>query len=192
MLPWSGVVKAGDTTVEGAVLADPDHGHLLTVTPSVLKGKQRLKAFVELVFLNLLEPDIEWKAILLGRRSQDKHLAVTIGPLGRTPAERHQQAEMILTDLVDLYREGHRVPLPLPCESGYRWQRGLATDRNKAWKDLREAWETDRYNAESLDSAHLLLLADLRDTAALLESRFEEYCERLWLPILSRCREKLL
>jgi exodeoxyribonuclease V gamma subunit len=192
MLPWSGVVKAGDTTVEGAVLADPDHGHLLTVTPSVLKGKQRLKAFVELVFLNLLEPDIGWKAILLGRGSQNKHLAVTIGPLGRTPAERHQQAEMILTDLVDLYREGHRVPLPLPCESGYRWQRGLATDRNKAWRELSEAWETDRYNAESLDSAHLLLLADLRDTAALLESRFEEYCERLWLPILSRCREKLL
>ena len=71
MRPWTGTVAAGATTVEGTVLADPEKAHLATVTPSTLKGKQRLQAFAELVFLTALDPSIEWRAVLLGRRSRD-------------------------------------------------------------------------------------------------------------------------
>jgi exodeoxyribonuclease V gamma subunit len=190
MESFSGVVTAGDTAVEGAVLADPEHGHLATVTPSTLKGKHRLRAFAELVFLSVLEPEIEWQAVLLGRRSRDKHLAITVGPIRGTSDERKERALASLAYLVDLYHEGHKRPLPLPCESAYQWQRHAA-DLDTARKKVEGAW-AEGWSAERDDPAHALLFPDLFDTEALLASGFVDYCERLWLPVLSLSGEKSL
>lgn len=193
MRPWRGVVPGGSAPVAGTVLADADRAHLVTVTPSRLKAKRRLQAFTELAFLSALEPEVAWSALLFGRRpSGDGHLAVTIGPIGATPTERREQAPVLLAALVDLYEEGRRAPLPLPCETAYGWQRNLASGRGKAFGVARSAWEGDRrtFDPEAADPAHVMLFPDLATTGALLDSGFEEYARRLWAPILALCTEK--
>ncbi len=185
MRPYRGVVPAGDHSVEGTVLADPDRAHLVTVTASKLKAKRRLRAYAELVFLSSLQPEIPWAALLLGRHESGKgHTAITIGPIGKTVDERRSRAHELLSDLVNLYAEGNDAPVPMPCETAFAWQRNLDLGRGKAWKAVRDTWETDRYSPEAADPAHLMLFPDLMATNALLDSGFEEYSRRLWTPIL--------
>ncbi len=80
--PWPGSLRIGDRLVEGSVLADAAQAQIVTVTPSRLKGKPRLRAFVELAFLTAIEPGIAWTALLLGRAGGDGHKAVTLQTLG--------------------------------------------------------------------------------------------------------------
>jgi exodeoxyribonuclease V gamma subunit len=191
MRPFRGSVSLEERSIEGTVHADPDHAHLFTITASKVRAKQRLRAYVRLVFLTALVPDIAWKAVVLGRRDSGRgHVAVTLRSLGRAADERRRAAVERLTALTDLYIEGHRGPLPLPCESAYAWQRYAKTDRPRAWGSTRDVWETDRFNPESLDPAHRLLLPGLDSMNELVRSGFVKYCERLWSPILPLIGEK--
>ena len=193
MRPYRGAVQVGDITVEGSVLADPDRAHLAKVTASRVKGKHRLRAFTELVFLSALEPDVAWESFVLGRYAGGRgHVAVTIGPIGDSAQQRRAEAEGMLAELVALYIEGLRAPLPMPCESSYNWQRYVGSDRGKAWGATRDSWENDRFSPEAEDPAHQLLLADLEEMRALLRSGFADYAKRLWAPIIPRSREKKL
>jgi exonuclease V gamma subunit len=119
-------------------------------------------------------------------------MTITIGPIGQTPDERFEQSRELLSGLVELYNEGHRTPIPMPCEAAYGWQRNVDLGRGKAWKAARDAWEDDRFNPESADPAHDMLFPDLKSTNALLAAGFEEYAERLWAPILPRCSEETI
>lgn len=187
--PYAGIVEAGDRLVEGTVTADPERGHLPTVTPSKLKGKQRLGAFTRLVFLSALRPEAAWTAILLGRRDRGQgHVAVTLGPIAADAVARRAKAVELLGGLVDLYVEGHRRPLPLPCEAAYAWQRNMGDGVNKARYAARDDF-SGRFG-ESRDAAHTLVLPDLTTIEALEDSGFAEYCARLWVPILALIGEK--
>ena len=187
--PWPGSLKIGDHLVEGSVLADADQAQIVTVTPSRLRGKPRLRAFVELAFLTAIEPEIAWTAVLLGRADGVGHKAVTMGALGDTTADRGDRGLRLLTDLVALYDEGHGAPLPIPCETAYIWQRRVNNNRNRAIADAKDAW-AGRFG-ERDDGAHSVLLAH-RDLDALLETEFAEYAARLWEPIIAITSEKTL
>ncbi len=153
--PWPGSLRIGDRLVEGSVLADADQAQIVTVTPSHLKGKPRLRAFVELAFLTAIEPGIAWTAVLLGRGDGDSHKAVTLLALGG-PGRTERQRARLLTDLVALYDEGQGAPLPIPCETAYIWQRRVNNNRTGAMADARDAWG-GRFR-EKGDGAHSLLL----------------------------------
>jgi len=189
--PYAGVVDTGVGMVEGTVTADPEQGHLATVTPSRLKGKQRLAAFTRMLFLTALEPDVAWKAILLGKREQgDSHVAVTVGPIKGDTGGRRAQAHGALAELVRLYREGHRHPLPLPCETAYNWQRKGGSNGDSSRRSA--AGKFEGAFGEGTDPAHRLVLPQVTSFGALEEAGFVEFCERLWLPILASSREKNL
>jgi exodeoxyribonuclease V gamma subunit len=193
MQPYRGVVPLGGLAVEGTVDADPVRAHLVTLTASRIRAKQRLRAYARLVFLTALAPEVEWRAIVLGRRERgDTHVAVTLRPLGKTPADRKAAAVERLSELVALYVEGHRTPLPLPCESAYTWQRNLGRGRTAAEWATRDVWERDRYRPEAGDPAHRLLLGGLDVTDDLIASGFADYCARLWGPIIPLSTEKSL
>jgi exodeoxyribonuclease V gamma subunit len=193
MQPYRGSVTLGEITVEGSVLADPDQAHLARVTASRVKGKHRLRAFAELVFLTALEPDVAWESFLLGRRSSGNgHVAVTINSLGETAPERRDKAHEMLAELIALYAEGQQQPIPLPCETAYTWQRELGKSRGSAWYRASQVWETARFSPEANDAAHVLLLDGVLPFNDLLDTEFEEHCARLWAPIIARSREKSL
>jgi exodeoxyribonuclease V gamma subunit len=192
MRPYRGTVAAGGASVEGVVSADPDAAHLFTVTSSRLKGKHRLKAFVELAFLSALEPDIAWSSQLLGRDPErGGHLAVTFGPMRGTAAERRVAAGELLAGLVALYVEGQEHPLPVPCETTFRWQRGRAKSESSARWAATEAWEKDRFSPEVGDPAHTMLLEAV-SIDDLLAAGLEDFCSRLWSPAFPLMGEKKL
>jgi exodeoxyribonuclease V gamma subunit len=190
MRPYRGTVAAGGALVEGVVSADPDTSHLFTVTASRVKGKHRLAAFVRMAFLSALEPDIAWSSQLLGKDpGRGGHLAVTFGPISGTAAERRAAAGELLAGLVALYVEGREHPLPVPCETTFRWQRGRAKSESSARWEANKAWETDRYSPEVEDSAHTMLLEAI-SIDDLLAAGLEDYCARLWGPAFPLMGEK--
>jgi len=187
--PWSGVVEADGLVVEGTVIADPQRHHLVTITPSRLGHRPRLKAFAELVFLSAVQPEVPWQAALLGKRDRGNGFVfVTLAAL--PGPDRRAHAIELLGGLVDLYVEGHRRPLPLPAETGYLWQRNGGLKSDKARHQAKDKFE-DRFG-DSNDPAYRLVLPHLSSWGALEASHFVDYSAALWLPILSLCRERNL
>ena len=194
---FAGAVSVGGRSVEGAVTADPAKARIDLVTPSRLKGKHRLQAFVRVVFLTALEPSLSWSGRLIGRHFRGDELwTVAVEQLGRHPQKRKAAADRLLSGLVDLYMEGLHKPIPLPCETAYAWQRNLGSERGP-FGPARKVWERSSFTfggrlppSEGEDPAYEMLfpgLAEMRDLAA---SDFPEYAKRLWAPILPRLSEK--
>ncbi len=177
--------------IEGTVTADPERAHLATVTPSRIRGKQRLDSFIRLAFLTALHPEVAWTASLLGRRpSGGRHVAVTIGPIRGGPGARKETAREMLAELVDLYQQGRERPLPLPCETGFAWQRWIGNNQWKARRDATEAF-SGRFG-EVNDPAFSLVLPDITSLDALEQEGFTDFCERLWLPVIALSSERNL
>lgn len=187
--PYAGSVDTGRGVVEGTVSADPEQAHIATVTPSQLKGRRRLDAWVRLLFLSALHPEVAWRAVLLGKKG-GKHAAVTIGPITGTGDERRDRATELLGELLDLYREGHRRPLPLPCETAYVWQRAGGADGERSWLPAKDEFEGSY--GEASDPAQVMVLPEVRSFRHLETTEFAEFCGRLWIPILSMSLEKTL
>ncbi len=188
---FAGAVRVGDRTVEGLITADPGASRVDMVTPSRLKGKQRLRVFVHMLFLSALDPSRPWRGLLIGRHLYgDKLWSVRIGPLRGEPEDRQQEANRLLSGLVDLYVEGLVKPIPLPCETSFIWQRKVGGDLGSARKLAAKAWETDKFSPEAKDPANEFLFPDLGTMSALERSSFPEYARRLWGPILPLLAEK--
>ncbi len=191
---FTGAVQVGGRTVEGVITADPGASRVDMVTPSRLKGKQRLRAFVQVVFLSALDPHRSWQGLLLGRHLRgDKLRSVRIGPIRGDAERRRYQAEGLLSDLVELYVEGLTTPIPLPCETSYGWQRKMGSRRDVARRVAGQTWEPDPYSPlprEAEDPANEFLFPDLATMSALERSSFPQYAGRLWGPILPLMVEK--
>ena len=181
----------GGRTVEGAVTADGAAARIDLVTPSRLRGKHRLRAFVQAVFLTALEPSRRWSGRLIGRHIRGDELwTVAVEGLGGGEGKRRREAGRLLSGLVDLYLEGLERPIPLPCETGYAWQRNLGSEKGP-FRPARSAWEGSKFvPGEVKDPAYEMLLPGLDDMKALAASGFEEYAARLWAPILPLLTEK--
>ncbi|MCE2529276.1 MAG: exodeoxyribonuclease V subunit gamma [Acidimicrobiia bacterium] len=188
---FAGAVRVGGRTIEGLVTADPDASRVDMVTPSRLKGKQRLRAFLQMLFLSALDPHRPWQALLLGRHLRGNKLrSVRLGPIRGDAERRRQQAERMLAGLVDLYVEGLTTPIPLPCETSFGWQRKIGHRRDVARKVAEQAWEKDRFSPEAKDPSNEFLFPALGTMSALERSSFAENAERLWGPILPLLVEK--
>ncbi len=188
---FAGAVRVGGRTVEGVITADPGASRVDMVTPSRLKGKQRLRAFLQMVFLSALDPDHSWQGLLLGRHLRGNKLrSVRIGPIRGDAERRRRQAEHLLSGLVDLYVEGLTTPIPLPCETAFSWQMKVGGDLGTARKQAAKAWETDRFSPEAKDPANEFLFPNLGTMSALERSSFPDYARRLWGPILPLLVEK--
>ena len=188
---FTGSVRVGGRTVEGLVTADPGASRVDVVTPSRLKGKQRLRAFLQMVFLSAVDPHHSWQGLLLGRHLRGVKLrSVRIGPIRGDAERRRERAERLLSDLVDLYVEGLTTPVPLPCETAYTWQMKVGGDPGSARKQAENAWEKDRFSPEAKDPANEFLFPHLGTMSALERSPFPEYARRLWGPILPLLSER--
>jgi exodeoxyribonuclease V gamma subunit len=90
--------------------------------------------------------------------------------------EAPDSALPVLRDLVGLYDEGRRTPLPLPIKTSYAW--AAARDAG----DDPEQAATYRWKNECEDKAIERVWgrgARLADLAGL-----DEYAQRLWIPLL--------
>ena len=189
--PFAGSVTAGGMTVSGTVTADPNLGRFFMLTPSRLKAKHRLELTASLVFLTALDPSTQWSGYLIGRHRRGTNLNVVVASMAGEVEARQHQSLRVLSGLTGLYKEGLSSPLPLPCETSYVWQSHIADNKNPE-PPTRHQWETTGYGFGSWSSAEWdgltygILFPGLSTLSALSspDTRFCEYAERLWNPML--------
>jgi exodeoxyribonuclease V gamma subunit len=191
-VPFAGTVEAEAFTVEGTVSANPERGHVALVNAGQIKGSHRLRLHIYQMFLTVLRPDIAWEGILIGKgEAGARPRLVTLRPPGRDDQDRPAEAARHLAELAAIFEEGMTRPLPLPCETGYAWQRNLGNGDHRARREAGSVFEGDF--GESKDPSFRLVFPEVTNFAALqLRREFPELCQRVWLPVICNCRERRL
>jgi len=188
------------TGVVGGVRTSAADGDVaLTTTYSRVRGRQRLRAWIDLLALTAAHPAQPWTAVVVGRGSRDATAVVTLGPVD--PAD----ARAALADLVALRRVGLSTPLPLPVGTAFAWasarHRGRAP--GAAAETARTEWTSGwSFPREDADEEHVLVWGPAAPLETLLEwvppagapagtpRSFAELTARVWRPLLDAQRQE--
>jgi exodeoxyribonuclease V gamma subunit len=150
---------------------------LVSVTYSKLDGRHLLQPWIPLLALVAHASGRDWRAIAVGRPKRGTTPRVEI--MGR-PAD---SAVDLLVDLVAMYDEGRREPLPLPVKTSYAWaeaQHGHGDPERAAGF----RWRTNNYPAEDQEPAYQLAFGKNAWLSHLVDRGLDTYARRLWLPML--------
>ncbi|KRD17820.1 exodeoxyribonuclease V subunit gamma [Mycobacterium sp. Root265] len=152
------------TGTVNSVFAD----RLVSVTYSKLGGQHLLASWIPLLALTAQRGQ-QWSAVCIGRP-----------PRGTTPRiqglDGPNDSVVLLRDLVAMYDEGRRRPLPLPIKTSYAWAgaRHVGDDPTQA---ANYRWRNDR------DDPAIARVWG-RDPGLDELVGLDEYAQRLWLPLL--------
>ncbi len=175
---------------------------LVNCVYSRLAAKHRLEAWVRFLALSAGQPGLATSAVTIGRSGSRKAGAGTISEL-RFPDPDNSapsEAAVLLEKVIDLYDRGMREPLPLYCKTSSEWAAGRR-DGDDADSHAKKAWDGDRFEGESMEEAHLLVLGGRVPFHSLFESapredesglgwdgsepsRFGRLARRLWDDLL--------
>ena len=150
---------------------------LVSVTYSKIDGRHFLQSWIPLLALMAHEPSVDWSAVCIGRAK--KGTAPRIETL-RRPREA---AVDLLADLVALYDEGRREPLPLPVKTSFAWAEATHT-HGDPHRVAGYRWKSDRYPGEDAEPAHIRTWGERAWLNVLVDAGLGEYACRLWLPML--------
>ncbi|GFG52259.1 exodeoxyribonuclease V subunit gamma [Mycolicibacterium agri] len=149
---------------------------LVSVTYSKLDGRHMLQSWIFLLALAAHDPSRDWAAVCIGRAKR-----------GTMPAKETlrapSHAKDLLADLVALYDEGRRQPLPLPVKTSYAWAYARHTHGDPERSALYK-WKSDRYPGEDAEPAHERAWGRGAWLSVLIDAGLDEYAARLWLPML--------
>ncbi len=98
----------------------------------------------------------------------------------RSPSESPVE---LLADLVAMYDEGRREPLPLPVKTSYAWADTTHTHGDPV-RIAGYRWKSDRYPGEDAEPAHVRTWGEHASLDVLVDAGLDEYACRLWLPML--------
>ena len=151
---------------------------LVAVTYSKLDGRHLLQSWIPLLALLAHTQRRDWLAICIGRPKR-----------GTTPRQEElgrptEAAVDLLADLVAIYDEGRRQPLPLPVKTSYAWaeaKHGHGDPERSAGFRWRS---NDRYPGEDAEKAHERAFGKGAWLSALIDAGLDTYACRLWLPML--------
>jgi exodeoxyribonuclease V gamma subunit len=150
---------------------------LVSVTYSKLDGRHLLQSWISLLALLAHDPGRDWMAICLGRPRRGTT------PQQDTLSRPADAAVELLADLVAMYDEGRRHPLPLPPKTAFAWAQARHShgdpERAALWK-----WKSDRYPGEDRDPAQERTWGKGAWLTVLIDKGLDEYARRLWLPML--------
>jgi exodeoxyribonuclease V gamma subunit len=150
---------------------------LVSVTYSKLGGQHLLQSWIPLLALFAHDPSRDWAAVCIGRPKR--------GTTPRTETLRRpaDSAVSLLADLVAMYDEGRREPLPLPVKTSCAWAEAV-----HGHGDPEQAagyrWRTDRYPGEDQAPAHVRAWGSNAWLRVLIDKGLDGYARRLWLPML--------
>ncbi len=149
---------------------------LVSVTYSKLDGRHLLQSWIPLLALAAHDPGRDWSAICIGRKKR-----------GTDPRKdelrRPADALKLLADLVAMYDEGRRSPLPLPPKTSYAWAEAKHShgdpDRSAGFR-----WRSDRYPGEDAEKANVRAWGEGAWLSASSVRVSTTTLRRLWLPML--------
>ena len=182
-----------DIHVEGRTLtgtvAAVHENRIVTVLYSWLGPKHRLQAWIQLLALTAMAPEVGWQAVTIGRGGRS-----ILGPVGDTFARR------VLDDLIILYDLGRNEPLPFAPKTSAQYARIRMEDKSvtalqgvleREWRgDRKRNGERDADYARFFPESVTELLAarsraeDVRPPLG-EPSRFGSIARRVWQPLLS-------
>ncbi len=150
---------------------------LVSVTYSKLDGRHLLQSWIPLLALLAHAPHRDWSATCIGRLKR-----------GTTPRQEHLGRSGggpvdLLSDLVAMYDEGRREPLPLPVKTSFAW-----AEARHSHSDPEQAamyrWKSNRYPGEDQEPAHVRAWGKGAGLSELVNKGLDDYACRLWLPML--------
>ncbi|MBY0443500.1 MAG: exodeoxyribonuclease V subunit gamma [Mycobacteriaceae bacterium] len=174
--------------LSGTVTAVFDH-QLVSVTYATLAGKHLLQTWISLLALKASYPEKDWSAVCIGRTQRSERIAQRVLA---APAN----ATTVLSELVQLYDNGHREPLPLPIRTSYAWAQARLAGKNPLTA-AGYRWHTQHnYRGENAEPAHVEVWDRNAGLDVLLSppqpgeeidgenTRLGALAARLWFPLL--------
>ncbi|PVG82563.1 exodeoxyribonuclease V subunit gamma [Nocardioides gansuensis] len=190
-----------DRRVTGSV--DDVFGNaLVTVAFSNLAAKQRFTGWLDALALAAGHPDENWTVHSVGKHRTGGQIAMV------SPIPEHE-ARGWLRDLVAVYEQGLREPLPLPLKTSLAWaeeQRWVLGGRDARPDDKAAAqWETPRFNdggfpREDSDPWHVRAFGEAAPYSCLAcpvrdgedgPHRLGHFAWRMWGPLLDGGHEQI-
>lgn len=150
---------------------------LVSATYSKLDGRHLLQPWIRLLALFAHAPSRDWAAVSVGRPRRGTTPRVEV--MGR-PAS---SAVELLADLVAMYDEGRRAPLPLPVKTSFAWAEAVHAHRD-AERNAGYRWRSDRYPGEDAEPAYQRAFGKNAWLKDLVSRGLDTYARRLWLPML--------
>jgi exodeoxyribonuclease V gamma subunit len=148
---------------------------LQTVLYARVSARHRIAAWTRLLALTAARPDRSQRAVIVGRGERDAIRIVRLGPVDA--ADAHER----LRDLVALYDEGMRAPLPISCRTSAAYAAATLRGGDGALAALREWESTYEHRHEDADPEHRLVHGRVISFAELTaDGRFARYALRLW------------
>lgn len=152
-------------------------GRLVSVTYSKPGGRHLLLSWIPLLALLAHDPSRDWAAVCICRAKKGST------PQQSTLRRPAEPAVDLLADLVKMYDEGRRKPLPLPTKTSFAWAEAVHThgdpDRSAGYK-----WKSDRYPGDDAEPAHIRTWGQGAWLKVLVDAGLDHYAGRLWLPML--------
>jgi exodeoxyribonuclease V gamma subunit len=150
---------------------------LVSVTYSKLGGQHLLQSWIPLLALLAHDPGRDWSAICIGRPKRGTT------PRQETIGRPAETAVDLLADLIAMYDEGRRAPLPLPVKTSFAWAEARHTHGDPE-QAAGYRWRTGNYPGEDQAPAHELAWGKGAWLRVLINAGLDDYACRLWLPML--------
>ncbi|MGV0852642.1 exodeoxyribonuclease V subunit gamma [Mycolicibacterium phlei] len=169
-------IDLGGRRVTGTVT--PVYGdRLVSATYSKLDGRHLMQPWIQLLALYAHDPGREWKAVSIGRPRRGTTPRTEV--MGR-PASSPRE---LLADLVAMYDEGRRAPLPLPVKTSFAWAEAVHGHGDPEQR-ARYRWQSGNFPGEDVEPAYQLAFGRNTWLSHLVERGLDRYARRMWLPIL--------
>ncbi|MGE2689122.1 exodeoxyribonuclease V subunit gamma [Mycolicibacterium pulveris] len=150
---------------------------LVSATYSKLDGRHLLQPWIRLLALLAHAPSRNWTAVSVGRPPRGTTPRVEV--MGRPESSPVE----LLADLVAMYDEGRRAPLPLPVKTSFAWAEAVhghgEPERRAGYR-----WRSDRYPGEDAEPAYQRAFGKNAWLKDLIDRGLDTYACRLWLPML--------
>ncbi|WP_432561012.1 exodeoxyribonuclease V subunit gamma [Kineococcus sp. SYSU DK003] len=165
----------------------------VTTIYSRLKGKQTLRAWIELLALSAAHPGTQYRTVVVGRGAQGTVGLLTLGPVDAARARGH------LVDLLELRAFGLRSPLPLPVDTAMAYAQAVWSGRPApaCRRAAVQSWVSDySFPKEDADEENVTVWGASAGIDTLLDwpppdgwppaapQTFDAAVQRVWEPLL--------
>ncbi len=160
---------------------------VVSIGYSKLGPKPQLSAWICLLALAAAHPERAWTAVAVGRGEPGRPRSATFGPIDR------EKAVTYLGQLVDLYEQGLREPLPLPLKTSYGYAGAMVKleGDDQALFQARRAWASGKFPGEDDDAPNTLVWgsrAPFDEVFDVPPTRLAALSVQLWAPLLQHRR----